>query len=145
MPAGTQVLNGDKALCYARARKTSSDFARAKRQQYIIQQIKEKALSMGTLTDFSKVNAMLDSLGDNVKTDMQGWEMKRMFDLQQKMQNPQMTQFVLENSAEGLLYTPQSTPETGYILSPIGDNFDKIREKFKNIFGVPAQNASNPS
>ncbi len=139
LPAGVQTLTGDQALCYARARKTSSDFERAKRQQYVIQKIKDKALSIGTLTDFEKINGILNSLGDNVKTDLQGWEMKRLYDLQGKLQSPQVLQHVLENSEEGLLYTPQSTPETGYILAPIGDNYDRIRELFKNIFALPSQ------
>jgi LCP family protein required for cell wall assembly len=144
LPAGKQILTGEQALCYARARKTSSDFARAKRQQYVIQQIKEKALAMGTLTDFSKVNDMLNSLGNNVKTDLQGWEMKRLFELEQKMQSPQIVQHVLENSPEGLLYTPQSTPEAGYILAPIGDNYDKIHDLFQNIFARPSQSDAKP-
>lgn len=139
LPAGEQTLNGDQALCYARARKTTSDFDRARRQQLIIQKIKDKALSAGTLADFGKVNAVMDSLGDNVKTDMQGWELKRLYEIEKGMQSPQVIQRVLENSPEGLLYNPPMTPETGYILAPIGDNYDKIREMFANVFGSPAQ------
>lgn len=144
LPAGTQTLDGDKALCYARSRKTTSDFERAKRQQIIIQKIKEKALAIGTLSDFSKVNAIMDSLGDNVKTDMQAWEMKRLYEIERGMNSPRMLQHVLENSEEGLLYTPQSTPETGYILAPIGDNYDKIRDLFQNIFSRPSQSDIKP-
>ncbi|KKP96152.1 MAG: cell envelope-related function transcriptional attenuator, LytR/CpsA family protein, nonfunctional [Candidatus Moranbacteria bacterium GW2011_GWD2_36_12] len=144
LPAGKQTLNGDQALCYARARKTTSDFDRAKRQQLIIQKIKEKALSAGTLTDFSKINAMIDSLGENVKTDMQGWELKRLYELERAMQNQQVVRRVLENSDEGLLYNPPMTPETGYILLPIGDNYDRIREMFKNIFTLPVQSDIEP-
>lgn len=140
LPAGKQTLSGDQALCYARARKTTSDFDRAKRQQIIIQKIKEKALSMGTLTDYSKVNGIIDSLGNNVRTDMQAWEMKRLYEIENSMQNPQMMQKVLENNQEGLLYNPEQKPETGYILLPIGDNYDKIREMFKNMFMAPVQN-----
>lgn len=140
LPAGKQTLTGDQALCYARARKTTSDFDRAKRQQIIIQEIKEKALSMGTLTDFNKVNGIIDSLGNNVRTDMQAWEMKRLYEIESKMQNPQMMQKVLENNQEGLLYNPEQKPETGYILLPIGDNYDKIREMFKSM--IPAQSSA---
>lgn len=139
LPAGEQTLNGEQALCYARSRKTTSDFERARRQQLIIQLIKDKALSAGTLADFSKVNAMFDSLGDNIKTDMQGWELKRLYDLQKEMQDVKITQRVLENSEEGLLYNPPENKETGYILLPIGDNYDKIRELFANIFSVGSQ------
>ena len=139
LPAGKQTLNGEQALCYARSRKTTSDFERAKRQQIVIQKIKDKALSLGTLTDYGRVTGMIDSLGNNVRTDMQAWEMKRLYELEKGMNNPQMAQRVLENSTEGLLYTPEQRPETGYILLPIGDNYDKIREVFKNIFIIPAQ------
>lgn len=139
LPAGKQTLNGDQALCYARSRKTTSDFDRAKRQQLVIQKIKEKALSLGTLTDFNKVSGIMDSLGNNVRTDMQAWEIKKLYEIESKMNNPQMTQRVLENTEEGLLYNPEQRPETGYILLPIGDNYDRIQELFKKIFSAPIQ------
>jgi LCP family protein required for cell wall assembly len=139
LSAGDITLSGDQSLCFARSRETSSDFERAKRQQIIIQKIEEKATSIGTLSDFSKVNAMLDTLGNNVKTDMQAWEMKRLYDLYKGMQSPQIAQRVLENSEEGFLYAPQETPERGYTLAPIGDNYDRIHDMFKNIFTFPAQ------
>lgn len=138
LPAGTQTLNGEKALCYARSRKTSSDFERARRQQMIIQKIKEKAISAGTLTDFEKVNSMMNVLGDNLKTDLQLWEMKRFYEMEKKMQNPEIIQKVLENSSEGLLYNPPETKEAGYILLPIGDNYEAISKMFNEIFPVSA-------
>lgn len=144
LPAGKQTLNGEQALCYARSRATSSDFERAKRQQQMIQLVKEKLLSAGTLTDFGKLNGILNSLGDNVRSDLQAWEMKRFYDLYTGTQNPQTFQRVLENSEEGLLYNPPQTKETGYILLPIGDNYDKIRDMAKNIFTLPKQSDIQP-
>lgn len=140
LPAGANHLDGNKALCYARARFTSNDFERAKRQQLVIQMIKAKALSAGTLSDFSKVNGILDSLGNNVLTDMEPWEMKKFFELYQKMgDNVPILQHVLENTSEGLLYAPEATAETGYILLPQGDNYDRIRNLFQNVFTLPSQ------
>lgn len=134
LPAGVNHLEGIRALCYARARYTSSDFERARRQQTVLQALKDKALSAGTLTDFSKINGMIDALGDNVRTDMEGWELKRLFDIYQKVGNsPQLTQKVLENSEEGMLYTPEATKETGYILRPRGDNYDQIHALFNSL------------
>lgn len=145
LPAGKQTLSGEQALCYARSRKTSSDFERARRQQMIIQKIKDKALSVGTLTDFGKINAMIDSLGSNIKTDLQAWEMKRMYELQSKMNNPEMLHKVLENNTEGLLYAPEQRPETGYILLPIGDNYNQIHNAFANIFATTTEAEVKPS
>ena len=143
LPAGDVDLNGEQALCLARSRVTSSDFERAKRQQLIIQAIKDKLLSLGTLTDFSKMNEILNNLGDNVRTDLEAWEMKRFYDLYMQMNNPQIYQRVLENSEEGLLYHPENGA-AGYILLPIGDNYDKIHDMAKNIFNLPPQSDIKP-
>ncbi|PIX90175.1 MAG: hypothetical protein COZ29_01365 [Candidatus Moranbacteria bacterium CG_4_10_14_3_um_filter_45_9] len=132
LPAGDNILDGDKALCYVRSRDTTSDFARARRQQEVINLIRTKALSLGTLTDFSKINAILDSLGNNVSTNMEAWEMKRLFDVYQEMGEVKINQKVLENSEEGLLYAPEQKPESGYILLPRGDNYDRIHELSQN-------------
>lgn len=133
LPAGDNQLDGDKALCYARARYTSSDFERARRQQEVIKLIKGKALSLGTLTDFSKMSAILDSLGNNVSTNLEAWEMQHLLDLYQKAGDAgSINQKVLENSEAGLLYNPPETKETGYILLPLGDNYDRIHELFRN-------------
>lgn len=143
LPAGKQTLNGENALCYVRSRATSSDFERAKRQQQVIQLVKDKMLSAGTLTDFNKLNGMLNSLGDNVRTDMQLWEMQKMYDLYKTIPDAQIYQRVLENSDEGFLYHPENGA-AGYILLPIGDNYDKIHEMAKNIFTLPAQSDIKP-
>lgn len=134
LPVGDSQLDGEKALCYARARYKSNDFERAKRQQEVIKQIKTKALSLGLLSDFTKIDGIMNSLGDNARTDMEGWEMKRMFDLYQKIGDAALTQKVLDTTEEGLLYHPEnSAPETGYILLPQGDTYDKIKALFSSL------------
>lgn len=144
LDAGDITLNGDQALCFSRSRDTSSDFERAKRQQIILQKIQEKATNLGTLSDFGKVNAMLDALGNDVRTDLQAWEMKRLYDIYRGMQGPTVMQRVLENTEEGLLYTPEQTEGTGYILLPRGDNYSQIQNVFQNIFTLPAQTDIKP-
>lgn len=144
LPAGKNILDGEKALCFARSRYLTNDFERAKRQQLIISLLKEKVTQLG-LTDFGKINSILDNLGDNVRTDMQLWEMRRMFDLYKGMNNPKIYQRVLEDSKEGLLYSPDKTPETGYILLPRGDNYDEIRKLFQDIFNGKGQSDIKPN
>lgn len=144
LPAGKQTLDGDKALCFVRSRKTSSDFERAKRQQLVIKLLKEKLFSAGTLTDFGKINKISDSLGDNVRTDMQAWEMSRMFELYQQMKDVKISQRVLENSEEGLLYHPENSNGAGYILLPLGDNYDRIHQMAEQIFDLPEQSDIKP-
>lgn len=136
LPAGTQTLNAQQALCYARSRETSNDFERAKRQQIILQAIKDKMLNLGTLANFSKMNDILNNLGDNVKTDMQPWELKRFYDLYSQMGNYTMYTRVIDDSDDpevGLLYG-EKDPTAGDILLPKGDNYSQIQHLFQNIF-----------
>jgi len=138
LSAGEVHLDGENALCYVRSRMTSNDFERARRQQEIIQKIKDKALSVGTLANINKVNDILDSLGNNTRTDLEGWEMKRFLDLYNEMTtegaNIEVKQKVLENTEEGLLYNPTDyPPEVGYILLPRGGNYDRIKTMFSTI------------
>lgn len=143
LSAGKQILNADQALCFARSRVTSSDFERAKRQQLIMQAVKDKMVNIGTLADFSKINNILNALGNNVRSDMQLWEMQRFYDVYKQVPNPEIYQRVLEDSEEGLLYYPGESA-AGYILLPRGDNYDKIHEMAANIFTLPPQNDIKP-
>ena len=136
LPAGRNHIDGQKALFFVRARYTSSDFDRARRQQEVLIALKDKLLSLGTLTDFSKINNILDVLGEDVRTDMDVSEMKNFFDLAGKISDPQVKQKVFDTSDEGLLYSSRAETPKGetYILLPVGGNYDKIHEACRNIF-----------
>jgi len=67
---GIQELNGATALKYARSRKTTSDYSRAKRQQDLLFAIKEKAGENGTLYNTTKLRALYESFKKNVNTDL---------------------------------------------------------------------------
>lgn len=64
---GYQTLNGEEALALARTRKIDNDVKRGERQQLIIKAIVKKAMSMGSLTNFSGV---IDAVGSNMRTDL---------------------------------------------------------------------------
>ncbi|MBA2720614.1 MAG: LCP family protein [Chloroflexi bacterium] len=68
--AGPHHFSGYEALAYARSRQANgeSDFKRADRQQEILVAIRTKMLSGGSL--FWQVPALLDAVGDLVKTDI---------------------------------------------------------------------------
>jgi LCP family protein required for cell wall assembly len=136
LPAGKNHLNGQKALFFVRARYASSDFERAKRQQQVLIALKDKLLSLGTLSDFGKANNIMNILGNDVRTDMDISEMKKAFDLTGQIKDPQIKQKVFDTSPEGLLYSSKAdTPEgKTYILLPNGGNYDKIHEACRNIF-----------
>ena len=136
LPAGTSHLNGDKALCYSRARETTNDFDRSKRQQIVLKALKDKLISLGTLADFSKVNNILNIIGANVKTDLTPEEMKGFYDQYSSMKEADIVQQVFENSEKGLLKVPEVGTGLGYVVIPIAgqDNYSQIQDACRNIF-----------
>lgn len=66
-PAGLQHLDGTSALCYARVRKTTSDFDRMRRQQQIIDAVFEKAV---TLHGLASAPELYSSYAEYVETDL---------------------------------------------------------------------------
>ncbi len=66
-PAGMNHMDGYTALCYARVRKASSDFARTERQQQVIKAIFNKVLSLGGI---SKAPQLYSQFNDLVESDM---------------------------------------------------------------------------
>lgn len=68
-PPGDYHLGGVEALRLARSRKTSSDFARAERQQLILDAIKEKVKDLG-VTDIDTLYSIARSVMKQVETDM---------------------------------------------------------------------------
>jgi LCP family protein required for cell wall assembly len=138
LPAGEQTLNGEQTLCFVRSRATSSDFDRARRQQEVLKELKSKALSLGFFTDFEKMSGVIKALGNNVRTDLQLWEMKELLGYAENYSTLIIRQKVLENSEEGLLYHPVDAGSAGYILLPRGDSYEKIHEMFATIITKPS-------
>jgi LCP family protein required for cell wall assembly len=70
--AGPQHLNGTRALQFSRSRHSydngeGTDFARSRRQQLVVAALKQKVVSLGGL---GSLPDLLNSLGDNVHTDL---------------------------------------------------------------------------
>jgi LCP family protein required for cell wall assembly len=86
---GVHHLDGEHALFLAMARGDiaptyglgNSNFDREKNQQKIIVALKEKAVSTGTLTDLGKVTGLIDSLGNNLRTNFETSEIRTLMTL----------------------------------------------------------------
>ena len=133
MPAGDQKMDGETALLYARARYSTSDFDRAKRQQEILVAVGNKASSAGILLNPIKMNAFLDVIGDNVKTDMKVLEMKQMIDIVKDLDLWSVKKRVFDSTEAGLL--EDKITEIGeYILVPRGSTYSEIHRVCEEIF-----------
>ena len=70
IPAGTQHLDGEMALKYARTRHADTDFGRAARQQQVMISARDKALSLGVGSLLTKAPSIYRQLESGVKTDL---------------------------------------------------------------------------
>lgn len=84
-PAGVQQMDGTKALMYARSRETSSDFARNERQRQILLALKDKVLTAGTLSNPAKIDGLMNTLGNNVYTDISTQAATRLYEISKKI------------------------------------------------------------
>ena len=74
---GIQELDGEEALALARTRKIDNDIERGKRQQLVLKAIIDKAVSIGSITKYGN---LMESMGDNLTTNMEFGEMLGFFD-----------------------------------------------------------------
>ncbi|HLD25807.1 MAG TPA: LCP family protein, partial [Candidatus Andersenbacteria bacterium] len=106
-PAGTEKMNGERALAYVRARyiegPEGGDFKRAARQQQALLALREKVFSVQTALDFTRANAILDSLSENIRTNLQLWEMKRFYELGRLIKPDEVHSVVLSTGPQGVL------------------------------------------
>jgi LCP family protein required for cell wall assembly len=102
---GTQSFNGQLALLYAKSRETSSDFARGQRQRQVLIAIKDKVLSVGTFSNPLKISQLLDSLGNNVYTDFNSGEFKRIYQVISKTPSSSITSIDLVTPPHNLVTT----------------------------------------
>ena len=76
---GVQHMDGNQALNYARSRETSSDFARGERQRQLLVALRDKVLTLGTLSNPAKLTSLMDAFGSNVNTDLSTEAASRLF------------------------------------------------------------------
>lgn len=133
LPAGKNHLNGDEALYFVRSRYSTNDFDRARRQQLVMLAIKDKVMTLGTLFNPVKMFGLLDTMGRHIRTDMGLADIQDVIGLAKNSDFKSVKHKVFDTTEQGLLYA--TTSDSGaYILLPVGDNFEKMRQTSKNIF-----------
>lgn len=135
--AGVQTMNGETALQYARSRhgnnSEGSDFARARRQQLILNSLKEKLLSFGTYTNPIRVQKMLASLNAHVQTNLDFGQLMYIASLGKEARN-KIKMLVLDNSPTGYLDSYIASDTGAFLLKPRSGDFSEINAAIKDVF-----------
>ena len=138
---GFHKLDGATALKYARERHNDpeGDFGRAKRQQQVIQAAKNKVFSTKTFLNPFTISKLLDTLGENIKTDITLDEINSFIKLTKNLDTQNINNAVVDAWKEdSLLKVSHIFYENtrAFILVPRIGNYAEIQDLAKNIFDL---------
>jgi cell envelope-related function transcriptional attenuator common domain len=137
--AGLQKMDGSLALKFARSRHgvggEGSDFARARRQQLILQAVKDNLLSANTLLKPAMLVRISNQLKEHVDTNISVTDMIALWDDYKSVEKSNIINKVLDNGADGLLVNTTGA-DGAYLLMPRTGNYDEIKSFTQNIFGT---------
>ncbi len=133
--AGTQHMDGQRALEYARSRMSTSDFDRAKRQQLILVAIRDKALGLNLIP---KLPSLAATMMDTVKTDMTLDEMIELARLSPQIDMDNVRQEVLKKP-----YVYGYRTETGAAVQL--PKWDLINPLVADLFTTPVRVEPTPT
>ena len=147
LPNGEVTLNGRAALDLSRARGhgrgsygyAQSDFTRTENQRKVLLGIKDKATSLGTLSNPVKLGQLLDSLGNNVDTDLGSGEMRRLYELSKQIPSSKIKSVSL-NDANGknLLMSYRTRSGQSALVPSAGvDDYTDIKAFLESLQAVP--------
>ncbi len=130
-------MDGVLALKYARSRHGTngegSDFARAKRQQNIIIAVKNELVSVKTIFKPKMITDIIESFQEHISTNLQIWEIVKLWDTFKDVQKEDVVNRVLDNSPNGLLFDGKNE-QGAYVLSPRSGDFAEIQYFVNNVF-----------
>jgi polyisoprenyl-teichoic acid--peptidoglycan teichoic acid transferase len=131
LAAGNQFLDGPTALKFARSRYSTSDFDRSQRQQQLLVAIKNKALSLGTLTNPVKLNGLLESAGAHARTDLRIDEILKLAEIAKKVNDHATVRIALSSDPGNFLVGDMVDGVS--VLVPKADDYGEIQEYLRGI------------
>lgn len=122
-------LDGEHAMMLSRARNAqggyglaAGNFDREKNQQKILTALREKALSVGTLTNVGAVSELMSAMGDNLKTNVDTSEIQTIIGLASDIQSSSITSLSLNDDEAPLVRN--GAVGAASVVQPIAGLFD---------------------
>jgi LCP family protein required for cell wall assembly len=143
---GTHTLNGQQALNLSRARGDArgscgyakSDFTRTQNQRMLLLALKNRVFSTGVLANPIKLSKLFDSLGRNVKADMQLSEVRRLNDLLKDVDNGKIKSYGLDdiNGKNYLTNYRTSSGQSALVPAAGVDDFTEIKQVLRRLMST---------
>jgi len=141
LPNGWVTLDGQQALNLARARGdnaagdisygfANSDFDRTLHQRQMLLALKQKVGTTGVISNPISLSQLFDAMGNNVKTDFNVSDIRRLYSLSKKIPTNKIQSLSLNNSNGINLLTGYYTSDGQDALVPVAgiNNYSAIQE-----------------
>lgn len=145
-PNGQLHLSGEQALDLARARGdftgyptygTGNDFGRTERQRQMLLALKDKALSIGILSNPAKLSSLLDAAGNNVSTDFKTNELRRLYEVGKKIDSKNIQSIGLTDDDVNLVQTFNSADGQSAVRPVAGvADFSQIKNYINRLIST---------
>ena len=140
--AGDLHVNGEQALEIARSRDASepeqaTDFARAKRQQVIVNAIRKKAVSVNAILN---LDSLMNAIQNNVKTDLTVNDIQTLYNWGGKLPDSAFVKIALTNTdlLQEHFGGGGCGDPTAYVLCPIDPSYGYIHDYLAHDLVDPA-------
>ncbi len=134
---GQQKMTGSLALKYARSRHAmgieGSDFARARRQQKILEAVKNELLSVHNILKPSLINKLIKTVNNNFETNIGIAQVIEIWNTFKDTEKEDIINIVLDDGPNNYLRAGRSE-QGAYTLLPKTGNYTEIKNLIKNIF-----------
>lgn len=137
---GPQKLDGKGALALARSRNVAGgygmsrgDFDRTTYQRAMLIALKDKGLSAGVLSNPSKIGGLLDAAGDNVETNFNTSELRRLYDLSKLVKSADISSVDLADPETNLIKTGMYNGQSIVLPSAGIKDYSDIKMFFKKL------------
>jgi LCP family protein required for cell wall assembly len=147
---GEQKMNGTRALQYSRSRQTTSDYDRARRQQQVVNAIRDKFVNSNFFTDVNVINDLIDAISRNVRFFninsavlgelIAGREVLNSVNVASVVLDPTIGSFTGQVLAGG-----EPIAGAGFLVYPVGGKYDslqKIVRRYLEFPGLLRENAT---
>lgn len=144
---GVQKMDGQTALMFARIRHATvakgdpaenSDFARAKRQQKVMEALQAKAFKTSTLLNPIKISNILGDLSENLTTNLELWQMGKLVMMTDNLNTSGMIHQVVDNGKDGLVKDEIDAISGAYFAVPKAGwgKYQEIQKVADEIFNT---------
>lgn len=134
--AGTQMMDGERALIYARTRHADSDFGRNQRQQQVLLSIFNRVLDKDLFSQMTSLDDYTYALRDYVRFDLSRSKMLSLASIGPRLQTDNIQRYAIDSK----MITMVPSESDAFFVDP-----DELEQLVNDMVSTPSMSAGGES